>query len=155
MSPVFWREQVQQGEAVFLMQITAQHPQITSLHTPPPPPPQARRRYSGNSPPSRPTLGTPGRRRLLRGDGAGLGAGGGERSVGTVAELRRRRSRPAEPRGRRARASTLCPRLLPSGKARPGTVSGWLWLRRSRHAAQHDTAVPAAAPQTKPPRKRR
>lgn len=37
MSPVFWREQVQQGEAVFLMQITAQHPQITSLHPRPKP----------------------------------------------------------------------------------------------------------------------
>lgn len=40
MSPVFWREQVQQGEAVFLMQITAQHPQITSLHPPAPSPAQ-------------------------------------------------------------------------------------------------------------------
>lgn len=47
------------------------------------------------------------------------------------------------------------PRLLPSAGARPGPGSGWLWLRRSRHVAQQDAAAPAAAPQTKPPRKRR
>lgn len=109
----------------------------------------------GNTTISRRYLGIPGmgegRKKLLWGEGESLGTEGavGSRAADAGGTL----SRPLSPRC--SSSSPHYPRLLPSAGARPGPSSGWVWLRRSRHVAQQDATAPAAAPQTKPPRKRR